>query len=104
MFSFPGLRTHRRSAIEAEMDNLRRQISGLSARASRMGSHAYRNTSRSLPDLYEEVSGFLHDALPLSRHDRHCVERMAREHPYTTTALAGLVLLGLVATLLYTRR
>jgi len=103
MFNF-NLPATRRGAIEARIDALREEISSLTRQASRMGGDAYDTTQRAVPALAHELEDLIEQAWPMMRSRARHVERVARDNPTATAAAVGLVALGLLATIIYSRR
>jgi len=104
MFQFPGFHFDRRSALERELDHLRREVARLSRSAANYGSDAYEEGRRGGQEFYADAMDRVMDMLPMARRKAHSVERIARENPTATAALVGLVVVGLVASLVYAQR
>jgi len=104
MFSIYGHRNGRRGAIEAELDGIRHEIARLAGRASRLGEHAYGDTREWTHDFYDEVSERMSRFLPTARRGVRQAERVVRDNPGATAAVVGLVVIGLVASILYSRK
>ena len=104
MFQFPGFHVDRRSALEKELDHLRREVARLGRNAARYGTEAYDDTRRGGHEIYAEMMDALMGALPMARRKANSMERAMRENPAATGALVGLVVVGLVASLVYARR
>lgn len=103
MFSFPGFRQDRRGTLDAELDELRREIGRLAGRASRLSAAAYQDGRERASGIHDDVSDAVASWLPVARREVARAERAARDNPATTAALVGIVVLGLVASLVYTR-
>jgi len=104
MFQFPGFHFDRRSALERELDHLHREVARLSRSASRYGADAYDETRRGGQEMYDGMMSAVMGMLPVARKKANAMEQVVRENPAATTALVGLVVVGLVASLLYARR
>ena len=104
MFQFPGFSIDHRSALEKELDHLRREVARLSRSAAQHGAHAYDETRRGGHEVYSDLMDALTDALPVARRKAHAMDRAMRDNPAATAAVVGLVVVGLVASLVYARR
>lgn len=101
MFQFNN---SRRGSIEARIDALRDEIDSLTHQASRLGGDAYETTRRAVPALAHELEDLIEQAWPMMRSRARSVERAARDNPTATAAAVGLVALGLIASIVYSRR
>lgn len=104
MFSFPGFHQDRRSTFERELDSLRREMAHLASRASRLGRDTYDDGRDRMSDVGGEISDAIAAWLPVARREARRVERTARDNPNATAAVVGLVVLGLIASVVYARR
>lgn len=95
---------HRRGSLESRIEMLRDEISELSRDASRLSRGAYKNARESGYELLSEVPKYARASLPVARRSARAAERAVRDRPVTAAAVAGLVVLGLAATLIYSRR
>ena len=93
-----------RGDIESRIEMLRDEIAELSREASRMSRGAYRNARDFGQDFLADLPVFARKALPVARRQARIAEKTVRDNPTAATAVAGLVLLGLAATLIYSRR
>lgn len=104
MFSFPGFHYQRKSAFERELDSLRREMAKLASRASHLGAEAYDDGRDRFSDVRHEIADAISAWLPVARREAGRMERVARDNPNATMALAGLVVLGLLASVIYSKR
>ena len=96
--------------LEKQVAQLSKELASLKKKLSKQGSRYYDDSrealseySDTLSDYYEEISDRIGEHLPDLRRQARAVERSAREHP-AAAAAAGLIVLGLVASLLFSRR
>ena len=66
---------------------------------SRQGGAYYEDGRDAASDYYSQLAGRFGEALPAIRRRGKMIERTARDHPATAAAV-GLVVIGLVASLL----
>lgn len=104
MFSFPGFQSHKQSALEAELSSLRREVSRLSRKAGQYGADTYHDTRRGSHELYGELVDVFSAMLPVARRRTHDAERLVRDNPAATAAIVGLIVVGLAASIIYSRR
>ncbi len=91
------------SDLDRRIAALSRELATLKKTLARRGSAYYDDGREAAADLYDDLSERIGHALPALRKQARVVERSAREHPAATAAV-GLVALGLLATLLFSRR
>ena len=85
--------------LDARLAYLTEEMSSLKKALSRRGADAYDDARDTASDLYSDLRERFSDALPVvSKHARAAGE-VARGHP-ATAAVVGLVVVGLLATLL----
>jgi hypothetical protein len=104
MLNLSNFGTSRRGAIEARIDALREELASLTQEASRYGGDAYESTRRAIPHLASDMESLIEQAWPLMQKRARRVERLARDNPTATAATVGLIALGLLATVIYSRR
>jgi ElaB/YqjD/DUF883 family membrane-anchored ribosome-binding protein len=88
--------------LEAEVAALRKEMTRLSRFLSKRGLSAYEATRETGGDIYADAWERFNDALPHIRKQARAVEKTARDHP-ATAAVVGLVVIGLLASLLSRR-
>lgn len=85
--------------LDARLAYLTKEMSSLKKALSRRSADAYDGARDTASDLYSDLRDRFSDALPVvSKHARAAGE-VARGHP-ATAAVVGLVVVGLLATLL----
>lgn len=85
--------------LDARLAYLTKEMSSLKKTLSRRSADAYDDARDTASDLYSDLRERFSDALPVvSKHARAAGE-VARGHP-ATAAVVGLVVVGLLATLL----
>lgn len=89
-------------SLEAQVDALRKELSGLRKNLSKRGRAAYADASDSAETLYDDLAQRWSDAAPHLRKRAKQVEETARENPAAAAAV-GLVVVGLLAALLFRR-
>jgi ElaB/YqjD/DUF883 family membrane-anchored ribosome-binding protein len=88
--------------LEAQVAHLAKEMSVLKKSLSKRGSGVYDDASDSAADIYSELRDRFSDALPMMRKRAHAAEQVARDHP-ATAAVVGLVVVGLLVTMLARR-
>ncbi|UCI05947.1 glycine zipper domain-containing protein [Mesorhizobium sp. B1-1-8] len=88
--------------LEKQVAVLSRQLNDLRKAMAKRGD-AYEDGREAASDYYSQFSERLHEALPEIRRRGRALERTARDHPATAAAV-GLVVVGLLAGLLLSRR
>ncbi len=91
------------SDLERQIAALSRDLAALKKTLGRRGSAYYEDGREAASDLYDDLAERIGHAMPALRKQARVVERSAREHPGTAAAV-GVVALGLVAMLLFSRR
>ncbi|AZO08302.1 MULTISPECIES: DUF883 family protein [unclassified Mesorhizobium] len=89
--------------LDKQIASLSRQLTDLRSALARRGDAYYDDGRAAASDYYSELAERLHDALPAIRRRGSALERTARDHPATAAAV-GLVVVGLLAGLLLSRR
>ncbi|MET3790156.1 DUF883 family protein [Aquamicrobium terrae] len=89
--------------LSKELTSLKKQLSKRGNRYYDEGREALSDYRDTISDYYDEISGRIGEHLPDLRKRARAIEHSAREHPATTAAV-GLIVLGLVASLLLSRR
>lgn len=89
--------------IDKQVAALSRQLNDLKKVLARRGGAYYEDGSEMASDYYTQLADRLQEALPAIRRRGRAIERTARDHPATAVAV-GLVVVGLLAGLLVSRR
>ena len=94
--------------LDKQFATLSRQLDDLRKALAKRGDAYYEDGREAASDYYSQLADRLHEALPAIRHRGRAhrgraLERTARDHPATAAAL-GLVVVGLLAGLLISRR
>ena len=89
--------------LDKQFAALSRQLDDLRKALAKRGDAYYEDGREAASDYYSQLADRLHEALPAIRHRGRALERTARDHPATAAAL-GLVVVGLLAGLLISRR
>lgn len=89
--------------LDKQVAALSRELAALKKAVSRRGSVYYEDGRDAALDTYSDLAGRLRDAMPAIRKQGRVVEKSARDHPAAAAAV-GLVVIGLVASLLFSRR
>ncbi len=89
--------------LDKKVASLSRQLDDLKRVLARHGDAYYEDGREAASDYYSQLSERLHDALPAIRRRSRALERTARDNPAATAAI-GLVVVGLLAGLLLSRR
>jgi ElaB/YqjD/DUF883 family membrane-anchored ribosome-binding protein len=100
--SFSKLRGDIEDDLEEQVARLTKEISSLKKALSKRGAIAYEDTRESASDLYGELWDRFSEALPFMRKRARAAEQVARDNP-ATAAVVGLVVVGLLVTLLVRR-
>ena len=104
MHLFPRADNSARWDIEARIEALRDEVAALSRDASRIGRGAYDSAAESGADLLGALPRMSRAALPMARRQARAAEKTVRDHPTAAVAVAGLILIGLAASVIYSRR
>lgn len=97
--AFSRFRGDAEDDLEAQVARLSKEMSSLKKALSRRGSDAYDDARDTAADFYGEFRDRLSDALPVVRRRARAAGEVARDHP-ATAAVVGLVVVGLLATML----
>ncbi|WP_192248407.1 DUF883 family protein [Mesorhizobium silamurunense] len=89
--------------LDRQFAALSRQLDDLRKALARRGDAYYEDGREAGSDYYSQLADRLHEALPAITRRGRALERTARDHPATAAAV-GLVVLGLLAGLLISRR
>ena len=89
--------------LEKQVGALSRQMNDLRKALAKRGDAYYEDGRETASDYYSQLAEQLHEALPAIRRRGRALERTARDHPATAAAV-GLVVVGLLAGLLVSRR
>ena len=102
MASFSKIRSDIEGDLEDQIARLSKELSSLKKSLSKRGAVAYEDTRESASELYSDVWDRVQDALPVVRKRAREAEKLAKDNPATAAAV-GLVIVGLVLTLLARR-
>jgi hypothetical protein len=89
--------------LEQQVEDLRRELSRLRRSVAKRGSSFYDDASETISDYLAGLSGRVGPSLLGLRRQARAVERVAYDHP-AVIAGVGLMVVGLVASLLISRR
>jgi hypothetical protein len=89
--------------LEDQVEALRKQLGVLQKVVARRGNDFYDDASETMSDTLSDIGSRISSSLPAIRRRAKVVERVAFDHP-AVVATVGLVLVGLVASLLIGRR
>ncbi|TGQ53748.1 DUF883 family protein [Mesorhizobium sp. M1C.F.Ca.ET.193.01.1.1] len=89
--------------LDRQFAALSRQVDDLRKTLAKRGDAYYEDGREAASDYYSHLADRLHEALPAVRRRGRALERTARDHPATAAAV-GLVVVGLLAGLLLSRR
>ena len=89
--------------LDKQVAALSRELAALKKAVSRRGGAYYEDGRDVASDYYAQLAERFGEALPAIRRRGKAIERTARDHPATAAAV-GLVVVGLVASLLLSRR
>jgi ElaB/YqjD/DUF883 family membrane-anchored ribosome-binding protein len=89
--------------LDKQVAALSRQMSDLQKALAKRGDAYYEDGREAASDYYSQLAEQLHEALPAIKRRGRALERTARDHPATAAAV-GLVVVGLLAGLLVSRR
>ncbi|RWA76652.1 DUF883 family protein [Mesorhizobium sp.] len=89
--------------LDRQFAALSRQVDDLRKTLAKRGDAYYEDGREAASDYYSHLAHRLHEALPAVRRRGRALERTARDHPATAAAV-GLVVVGLLAGLLLSRR
>jgi ElaB/YqjD/DUF883 family membrane-anchored ribosome-binding protein len=89
--------------LEKQVAALSRELAALRKAVSRRGGAYYEDGRDTASDYYSDLAERFSEALPAIRRHSRVIEKTAREHPAKAAAV-GLVVVGLVASLLLSRQ
>jgi hypothetical protein len=89
--------------LEDQVQALRQDLKALKKAAARRGANLYDDASDTVSDYLSDIGNRIGSSLPAIRRHTRAVEKAAFDHP-AVVATVGLVLVGLVASLLIGRR
>jgi len=89
--------------LEKQVATLSRELAALRKAVAKRGGVYYEDGRDAASDYYGQLADRISDALPAIRKQGRAIEKTARDHPATAAAV-GLVVVGLVASLLLSRR
>ncbi|MDX8515058.1 glycine zipper domain-containing protein [Mesorhizobium captivum] len=89
--------------LERRFAALSRQVDDFRRALAKRGDAYYEDGREAASDYYSQLAERLNEALPAIRRRGRALERTARDHPATAAAV-GLVVVGLLAGLLISRR
>ena len=89
--------------LEKQVATLSKELAALRKVVAKRGGAYYEDGRDAASDYYGQLADRISDALPAIRKQGRAIEKTARDHPGTAAAV-GLVVVGLVASLLLSRR
>lgn len=89
--------------LDKQIASLTKELAALKKAASKRGSAFYEEGRDAARDTYSDFVEAIGDRLPALHKRAKAIEGTAREHPATAAAV-GLVVVGLVAAMLFSRR
>ncbi|MER9296090.1 hypothetical protein NKI38_06250 [Mesorhizobium sp. M0621] len=89
--------------LDRQVAALTKELASLKRAVARRGGAYYEDSRDAALDTYSDLAERLRDAMPAIRRQGRVIEKSARDHPAATAAV-GLVVLGLVISLLFSRR
>lgn len=89
--------------LEQQVAALSKELAALRRTVARRGSGYYEDGRGIAMDTYSDIAQRVSDSLPYFRRRARMLEATARDHPAATAAV-GLVVLGLIASLAFSRR
>jgi hypothetical protein len=89
--------------LDKQVATLTRELAGLKKALAKRGGAYYQEGRDATLDTYSDIAERLRDAMPAIRKQGRVIEKTARDHPAAAAAV-GLVVLGLAASLLFSRR
>lgn len=89
--------------LDRQVAALAKELASLKRIVVKQGGAYYDDGRDAALDTYSDLAGRLRDAMPAIRKQGRVIEKSARDHPAAAAAV-GLVVLGLVASLLFSRR
>ena len=89
--------------LDQQVAALSKELAALKKTLARRGGGYYQDGREMVMDAYSDIAERVSGSLPHFRRRARMVEATARDHPAATAAV-GLVVLGLIATLAFSRR
>ncbi len=89
--------------LEKQVAQLSKELKSMKKQLSKRGNHYYEEGREALSEYYEDISSRIGDHMPDIRRQARAIENTAREHPAAAVAV-GLVVIGLAASFLFSRR
>jgi hypothetical protein len=89
--------------LEQQVAALSKELAALKRTIAKRGGGLYEDGRDMAFDTYSDIAGRISRSLPYFRGRARVVEATARDHPAAVAAV-GLVVLGLIATLAFSRR
>jgi ElaB/YqjD/DUF883 family membrane-anchored ribosome-binding protein len=89
--------------LDKQIASLTKELAALKKTAAKRGSAYYEEGRDAAWDTYSDLAERIGDRLPSLRKRAKAIEGTARDHPATAAAV-GLVVVGLVAAMLFSRR
>lgn len=89
--------------LDKQIASLTKELAALKKAASKRGSAVFEESRDAARDTYSDFVEAISDRLPGLHKRAKAIEGSAREHPATAAAV-GLVVVGLVAAMLFSRR
>jgi ElaB/YqjD/DUF883 family membrane-anchored ribosome-binding protein len=89
--------------LDRQIASLSKELAALKKAASKRGATYYEDGRDAAWETYSDLAGRIGDSLPSLRKRARAIEDSARDHPATAAAV-GLVVVGLVAAMLFSRR
>ncbi len=88
--------------LEAELASLRKEVGALKRKLARRSDSTYAASQEQLSELYDELQDWVSDAMPYLRSGARAAGRTVKDN--STAILVGTAVVGLLATLLLSRR
>lgn len=92
-----------RADLDRQINTLTKELTALKKTVSKRGAAYLEDGREAAWDHYSDLADRVRDSLPAIRKQGRAIERTARDHP-ATTAAAGLIVVGVLAALLLSRR
>lgn len=89
--------------LDRQIASLSKELAALKKAASRRSAEYYEDGRDAAWRTVSDMAGRFGDSLPAMRKRARAIEDSARDHP-ATAAVVGLVVVGLVAAMLFSRR
>jgi ElaB/YqjD/DUF883 family membrane-anchored ribosome-binding protein len=102
MSGFSRLRGELSEDLEDQVERLRHEVSAMRKAISTQGARGYSAGHEQVSELYDEISERLAELMPQVRRHARVAGRAVRDNP--APIIVGAVVVGLLATLLMSRR